>query len=685
MKTTNRVRTKDMRRLGFSIAAFALLVLGHIGSAEAQDKTAQDLQTEAKDALGKGDIPQACLLFEQAYQASTKAPPDDPGPKPMDLLFDLADCHEQQGYGSLAASEFEKVAEAGGTKANDARVRANKLRGLPPPGEDVPKPPDPVVPEQAPPAPPPKAETTVPPDAQPKEVVTASDEPPTRIGDFMDTRLTWVFGDDDVLKQTGQAFPLSPLPSIGDRKQYRLFFDNLNSRFAGRENLTHLALYKKMPGFIKDLDTEASLLLRVDLASLASGSGNVNQAFYDASSYIRAFYHTARYDDPKKVEGLGFTLWPIDSDRFRLGYLYDLSWGGSAASINQSIFPRIVGASPGAKFSYEHPLFNVYVGFKTAQIVQVEETLTPGTSEVEQIRIGQTNYGVLAGVGAQPAKMFHFDVGGGFFTQGKFDLPDVEGQQIYTGGAAARFVVHHEDMPVGQSIDFALYRNDPDKPQIIFRPERYYPDKTLWQVSLEGDALFQRLKDFDVTGETTVQPALAAALQGLVKAGFFRASLTGIFRDLPYVLRNQPSFIPFQSLPDGAEVNPEFFVALAADYYIEAARLTPGIGAGLQLPATFTSTSTDLSSAPISRTVVVRDQGNIAILPVNTGATPIFQARASLKWDLSAILSTIFWVQYVRDNNATFVERDPNEGTVALRTFVAPDFFGLGVAAQARF
>ncbi|NUP09377.1 MAG: hypothetical protein HOW73_25265 [Polyangiaceae bacterium] len=675
-----RARGKTAQILAGALVFFAWANGLLPGEALAQDKTAGQLETEAKEALGRGEIPQACLLFEQAYQASTKAPPDDPGPKPMDILFDLADCHEQQGHGSLAASEFEKVAEAGGTKANDARTRANKLRGLPPPGQDAPKTAPAVTPEPLAP----KADTA-PQDKQPKEVLTASEEPPTRIGDFMDTRLTWVFGDDDVLKQTGQAFPLSPLPSVGDRKQYRLFFDNLNSRFAGRENLTHLALYKKMPGFIKDLDTEASLLLRIDLASLASNSGNVNQAFYDAGSYIRAFYHTARYDDPKKVEGLGFTLWPIDTDRMRLGYLYDLSWGGTAANINQSIFPRIVGSAPGAKFSYEHPLFNVYVGFKTAQIVQVEETLTPGTSEVEQIRIGQTNYGVLGGVGAQPAKMFHFDLGGGFFTQGKFDLPDVEGQQVWTAGAAARFVVHHEEMPVGQSIDFALYRNDPNKPQIIFKPEKYVQDKTLWQVSLEGDALFQRLKNFDVTGETTVQPALAAALQGLLKVGFFRASLTGIFRDLPYVLRNQPSFIPFESIPDGAETVPEFFVAAAADYYIEAARLTPGIGAGLQLPATFTSSSTDLSAAPISRTVVVREQGNIAILPVNTGATPIIQARASLKWDLSPILSTIFWLQYVRDNNATFVERDPNEGTVALRTFVAPDFFGLGVAAQARF
>ena len=111
-----------------------------------------------------------------------------PGPKPMDLLFDLADCHEQQGHSALAASEFEKVAEAGGTNANDARARANKLRGLPPPGEDVPKTQPgtgPDDPQQTPPK-----QDAVPIDKQPKEVTTASEEPPTRIGDFMDTRLT---------------------------------------------------------------------------------------------------------------------------------------------------------------------------------------------------------------------------------------------------------------------------------------------------------------------------------------------------------------------------------------------------------------------------------------------------------------------------------------------------------------
>jgi hypothetical protein len=43
------------------------------------------------------------------------------------------------------------------------------------------------------------------------------------------------------------------------------------------------------------------------------------------------------------------------------------------------------------------------------------------------------------------------------------------------------------------------------------------------------------------------------------------------------------------------------------------------------------------------------------------------------------------WIQYTRDNNGTFVERNPDEGTVALRSFVAPDFLGFGTSVQARF
>ncbi len=658
------------------LAAAVLLSLTAIAApAFGQEKSAEELRTQARASLASGDVAGACVLFEQGYQIASKQAPDAPGPKASELLYDLADCHEKKGYASLAANEFDQVAQAGGANADDAKARAAKIR----------QPQQPVLPPPGPPAPgfPPPPGGPPGPPAPPGEVKTAKEESPTRIGDFMDTRLTWTFGDDDILHQTGQAFPLSPDANIGDRKQYRLFFDNLNSRFGGRENLTHLALYKKMPGFIKNLDTEAALVLRFDIASLASQTGNLNQALYDAGSYIRAFYHTGHPAEGQS--GIGITFWPIDTDRFRLGYLYDLSWGGTNAGINQSIFPRISGSSPGAKLAFESPHFTAFLGFKTAQIVQVQQTLTPGTSEVEQIRVGQSNYGILAGLGGDLGDYFHLDGGFGYFTQGKFDLPDVVGKAVYTTGGSARAVVHSKDMPVGQSIDFLLYRNDPNKPQIIFKPETYKPGQVGWSLSAEGDVLLQNLKDFEVTGGTKLQPALAAALQGNLKASFFRASLTGIYRDLPYVLRNQPSFIPFETLPKNGKTNSEIFIAAAADYYIAAPRLTPGLGLGVQLPATFKSSSVDISSAPITRTVVVREQGNIAILPVNTGATPIIQARASLKWDISPILSALAWVQYTRDNNATFVERNPAEGTIALRTFISPDFFGLGTSVQARF
>jgi hypothetical protein len=279
----------------------------------------------------------------------------------------------------------------------------------------------------------------------------------------------------------------------------------------------------------------------------------------------------------------------------------------------------------------------------------------------------------------------HLDLGGGYFQQGKFDLPDVQGKPVYTLGGSARLVAHAKGMPAPQSIDFLLYRNDPNKPQVIFAPERYEPGKTSWSASLEFTNLFQNVKDFDATGQTKLQSARAAALQGTIKSGFLRASLTGIYRDLPFVVRNQPSYIAFESIPKAGSTSNELFFAAATDYYIESARLTPGIGAGLQLPASFKSTSTDSASAPIERTVVVREQGNIAILPLNKGAVPIIQARVSLKWDISQILSAIVWAQYVLDNNGSFLARDPNEGTLGIRTFLSPSFFGLGTSVQARF
>jgi hypothetical protein len=508
---------------------------------------------------------------------------------------------------------------------------------------------------------------------------------PRPYSNFIDTRLTWTFGDDDFLHKTGEAFPLSPNASAGDRSQYRLFFDNLNSRFAGRENLSHLVLYSHLPGFVKNVDTEAALVMRVNMTELASQSNNVNRVFEDAGTYLKVFYKMG--GEEKAPEGLGLVLYPIDTDRFRLGYLYDITWGGTNARINQSIFPRIQGSAPGAKLQYDGKGFYAFGGFKTASMIEVQKRIQEGSSgegsTTDTVRVAETNYGFLGGLGADATDFIHVDAGAGYFQQGRFEDPDVLGKRVYTYGFSGR-VVLHDKMPVPKSADFMLYRNDPNASLEMFRQEEYEPGALSWSIAAEATQLHQHLKDFDVPGKTDIQLARAGAVQANIKYGYLRTSLSAIYRDLPFVLRNQPSFIPFQTIPNKAKTENETFFAVSTDYYIEGARLTPGVGAGLQMPATFRSESVDLFGQDTSRTIVVREQGNLAFLPAGESRVPIMQARGSLKWDISPMMSAIAWMQYRRDNNMTRLELDPS-GTVLLRRFISPDFVGYGVAMQARF
>jgi hypothetical protein len=507
-------------------------------------------------------------------------------------------------------------------------------------------------------------------------------------GGFMDTRLTFTFGDDDVLNKTGVLVPLSPTFTIGDRPQYRLFFDNLNSRFAGRENLTHLVMYNKSKGFLPNLTTEAALVLRVDLAALASGSGNLNGALYDSGSYFRVFYKTYSVTDHKGVSrdaGLSAVFFPLDTDRMRLGYLYDISWGGTDPRIGESIFPRIQGSSPGVKLQYDVPDHGyIFLGFKTATIIQPTQVLNPGSeSDVEIVRVGEANYGFLGGAGFDVSRMLRFDVGAGAFQQGKFDLEDVRGESIYTYGGSSR-VVFHKDMPVPQSVDFRLYRNDPSAPMMLFAPTKYNPNEFAYSISAEGSVLRQNLKDFDNSGATKEQTATAGALQGVLASGYTRASLTGIYRDLNFVVRNVPGFIPFETLPENAKSDPELFGSASVSHHLPGLHLTPELGAGLQMPATFKSQFSD-AGVPSSRTIVVRRQGDESILPYGRDRRPIVQSRVSVKWDLSEALSAVGWSQLVYDNNGTLVVRDTTEGTASLRVFQKPARLGFGLALQGRF
>ena len=218
--------------------------------------------------------------------------------------------------------------------------------------------------------------------------------PGVNFSNFMDTRLSWTFGDDDFLHPTGQLIPLSPTFSIGDRTQYRLFFDSLNSCYAGRENLTHLVMYKKMPGFIPRLTTEAAVVLRFDLTA-ARGE----QQQHQPGALRRGLVHPPLLPDGELGEGgpLGHVLparhRPLPS---RLPLRHQL---GRHEREHQ---PVDLPGHPGLRARAQGPVRREellrFLGFKTASIVQPEQILNPGgTNQVEVTNVAETNYGFLGG------------------------------------------------------------------------------------------------------------------------------------------------------------------------------------------------------------------------------------------------------------------------------------------------
>ena len=199
------------RRPAQRFASLAALALG-TGSlvclvcvaapAAAQDApSAQALRDKAKAALGTGDTAGACLLFEQSWRgrqsAGRRRPRDD-------VLFELADCHERIGKKAMAADASSSRSAAPGPR---------RPSGAPRPSAALPRRCRPRAAPAAAASPRARprrrhaAAARPPPLRRPPSRRSPAGPAPTHLGDFMDTRLSWTFGDDDVLHATGLAYP----------------------------------------------------------------------------------------------------------------------------------------------------------------------------------------------------------------------------------------------------------------------------------------------------------------------------------------------------------------------------------------------------------------------------------------------------------------------------------------------
>ncbi|MBI5507793.1 MAG: hypothetical protein HY903_03460 [Deltaproteobacteria bacterium] len=486
--------------------------------------------------------------------------------------------------------------------------------------------------------------------------------------DVVDTRVTFTIADDDIARGPQQSTTGSPtIPNSVPSAANRLFYDDFEKRDTGFENLTHFVLYAHQPGFFEGLDTEAALVMRTEWLQ------NRGVSITEDGSYLRV---TKLLGDNK----LRFTAFPLNTDRFRLGYSYKISWGGSR------IFTKGTDnkATPGARVEYEGNGTYAFFGAKTALRPQVQSDNT-----VEE----DTVWGVLGGAGIDVVDELRLEGGAGYFYRGNIDKAELRvadgNGRVKTarwdavGGSAQ--LVYHVGIPIGVPVDFRLYKNDPMQPENFFKPEQYNEGLSFLLQS-EMSVVGQTLQNPEKPTSTTMQLAVAGDLTGRLKIGKTRVHLLAVYRDLAFILLDVPSNPNFVDFPSGIKVQPEFFVSTAIDYYFEAAHLTPGFSLGLQRPANFTTVTNAGPSPPISegqQTLVFRTETQVDILDPGDTVGFIYAAKGTAKWDLSEAMSVIGEVSFQYDPNRRTPMQDPSGITV--RVPQSPEIIGFNLLLQARF
>lgn len=518
---------------------------------------------------------------------------------------------------------------------------------------------------------------------------------------FMDTRLSFSFSDDDWLRGPGETTPSSPFVDFAPRSNNQFFFDGLNRRDSGYETLTHLVLHRRQKGFLPGLDTEAAFVGRIRIVQ--DDDTNVfSTSINDDGTYLRLRYFFSGSVENEKASNIEMVAFPFNSDRFRLGYLYDISWAGI------DIFPRPRVAAPALKVQLNLGDGYAFVGAKTARLLDE----TPG------IMTNEAYWGGLAGAGWDFFDMISVDVGSGVFHRGTNPNPGVKGEPVLGYGASGRVALHlGRDVP--GSIDFRLYRSDPAMAD-LFRVTRSAREGFSFLATLEYTHLQQTLQDPDNLRSTKIQAANAGAFSTRIGWNGLEIGADAIYRDLAFVLYNRPGFTSFQDFSANSALTPEFLLALSANWFFESLHLTPGIVFGVQMPASIAGLDRrrvdEVSTVDFakSQVVVVRNMGSQDILPCNEyadnggfrdcvdpqQAEPIYAVRGALKWDLSDMLALVFETTLYIDNNETQVV-DNATGIASRQRFANVDWIPAvllpgttaphnvrlagGIFAQARF
>lgn len=486
----------------------------------------------------------------------------------------------------------------------------------------------------------------------------ASNEPGELRGasGFMDTRLAFTFTNENMLAKPGETTPSAPGWRFGTPNALGvLFFDGYDTRYSGFETLSHAVMYREYTR--GHLQAEASLVVRLD----DLGENTVDLS--DDGTYVTlSNWKDPTHKDPTRIS---LTAFPLSADRFRLGYSYRLSWGGSPE------YRRSASSVPGLKLQYDGPNMYAFVGAKSSVVVDPKDNQEKAA------------LAALAGAGFDPTPLLRVEVNGGTFDRGYNDLSDVRDQKVRLYGASVQASLHR-GAPIQSSIDYRLYKFGGESVSGLFAPERY-PGGVAWIAQSEFTVLAQSLKDPDVPGATVTQYGTAGDLNVRVKIDRVRLRLDLSYRDLAFVLHTQPSLPPYQAIPAGYGSTADYFGALGADRNW-GDWLTLGFVAGIEKPATLTTPAT---TDVMASTQVVRSNNvdtRVTFLPPGATAAAQIAVKGTARADFAKIFSALLDVFYSRDRNQTHL-RDPaaDPQSPSAYVFGPANQLGLTATLQARF
>lgn len=483
--------------------------------------------------------------------------------------------------------------------------------------------------------------------------------------DFMDTTITFVASDDNFLAGAGDL-PSSPIFDFRPRKGNALFFDNYEQRNTGEETRTHLVLYKRFAPYFKRLQPEVAMVIEWDANRsevnekkfINTGSRRPTAGMRDDGSYLAMHYNIA------EKERVSVVLFPFDSDRFRLGYSWEITWGGRKSF-------QLARTVPGAKISYENEHFYAYVGAKTARTQRFEEEYNSSRDENETVYAG------LAGFGVNITPNLIFEAGTGYFQKGQIPTERaVLGTFLNQYGASAQ-LMYNNGLRLRRSLDTSLYRNENGQAPRLhdWKPHHGY------KVGVEGTYTSQTLERFSNLGTSGRQGGYAADLNARYETGFLGFSLDIVTRSLEFITQDTPGLISFTTTPESLETSAEWFLATGVQYRLKALRLMPSLTVGVQRPATAKGKLTG-STLVVRQSKTVLGNRFIEKLPLPDGkpVSLIYSIRGDVKAHLSELITVSLEGRLSHNRNR--VQIDPSEGA---RVFDDPMQLGIGVKAQANF